>query len=309
MKAYNILAGFLLAGVLSFAQAPSPEAGQPAQSAGQESQPTTAAPQHYEFTGCLTRAATDYIVVADDGHTYKLNTADNGRDLEQYVGKKLSVSADDNRSPNISTGIANTPAQIGVEVQGVRQIDGDCENQGANTRTAEASQPVETPTGTEPSNAGSIAAGAEQPAPTSSSSMNAEASQSATEAERSAESATRSAGRGVERAGEATGNAAESAASTVGRGAERAGEAVAGAAQSAGNAVERKAEEAGIADRDADAAAAPDSNTMAQARQPESLESADQDMALPQTASPLPLIALLGLGSIASGIVARRRRK
>jgi LPXTG-motif cell wall-anchored protein len=349
-RSLNLLGGFLLAGALAFAQTTSPDSGQPAQgSAGtqtQQDQANQAQPdiqdqgvanqaqpdiQEYNFTGCLTNASGNFIVVAEDGQIYKLNTQSS---LEQYVGKKISVGSHTNTSFVPSTGITGTPAQIPVEVDYVRAVAGDCPGSGESTRsdaatgaaaTSEgsdkaaeaAAEPVETPTGQQPSNAGSMRAGstsADEQARGTANQAEDGAQSAADNVQSGAETAAGTVERGAENAAGAVESGAEATAGAAREGAEQTGEAVAEGAQAAGNAVERGAERAGINDRDADTAttqsdvANQQEQTMAQAR-PQAPESGDQGAMLPQTASPLPLIALLGLGSLLGGVSARRRKK
>ena len=75
-------------GALAFAQA---QTSQPSQESlrGSEASPAdNSRIEKHEFTGCLAKAALDYIVVAEDGQTYKLNSPDPTQ-LDQYVGKRL----------------------------------------------------------------------------------------------------------------------------------------------------------------------------------------------------------------------------
>jgi LPXTG-motif cell wall-anchored protein len=338
-RSLNLLGGFLLAGALAFAQTTSPDSGQPAQgSAGTQSQQEQGQAnqgqpdiQQYNFTGCLTNASGNFIVVAEDGQIYKLNTRSS---LDQYVGKKISVQSHTNTSFVPSTGITGTPAQIPVEVDYVRAVAGDCPGANDSTRSdaskgAEASsadadkaaeaaaEPVETPTGQQPSNAGSMRAGstsADEQARGTANQAEDGAQSAADNVQSGAETAASTVQRGAENAAGAVESGAEATAGAAREGAEQTGEAVAEGAQAAGNAVERGAERAGINDRDADTAttqsdvANQQEQTMAQAR-PQAPESGDQGAMLPQTASPLPLIALLGLGSLLGGVSARRRKK
>jgi hypothetical protein len=339
-KRISILGSFVLVGALSFAQATGSQSSQSSdmQGGAKAGQTENRSPliETHEFTGCLNKAAENYVVIADDGQTYKLNPAEPKNGLDQYIGKKIAVTAKDNTSPVLNTSVAQTPAEIAVEVEAVRLVSGNCKGQESSTKSADASgssasesssaqsqsaaQPVETPTGQQPSNAGSMAAGTSTDATSPRADAGQAASGAAGQAERSAESAAGTVERGAERTGEAVAEGAQSAGETIAsgaqsagrtieRGAERTGEAVSSGAERAAGTADRSAEQVGVGDRDtsSSAAAAPErERTLAQAGQTPAER--DQEAMLPQTATPLPLIALLGLGSIVGGIASRRRK-
>ena len=163
--------------------------------------------------------------------------------------------------------LLNTPARKSVEVHDVQLASGECFDAKGNTRSADSSTPA-----AQSESAASAALSPPVRQLLTPATWTKKLARPPTQPSGSAESGADSAAR----AGEAAGSTAEDAARKLEKGAEKAGEAVADAARGTGGAVEREAEQAGINERDDDAIAKPDSNTMAQARQPEITESGDQ---------------------------------
>jgi hypothetical protein len=143
-KRISILGSFVLVGAFCFAQATGSQSSQSSdmQGGAKAGQTENRSPQiqTHEFTGCLNKAAEHYVVIADDGQTYKLNPAEPKTGLDQYIGKKIAVTAKDNTSPVITTSVAQTPAETAVEVEAVRLVSGDCKGkQSSSPGTASGS--------------------------------------------------------------------------------------------------------------------------------------------------------------------------
>jgi Protein of unknown function (DUF5818) len=254
------------------------------------------------FKGCLDGTKDNYTLTAEDGKTYRLHS---DKDINEHVGHQVelrgTIKAEGaDRPDDVSAGAAGGQE---IDVADVKMISESCagsasasqpatssdaSSMSAEQSTTPAPEAQSQSTETQPSAAASSTPdAASQPAPATEQQPATSTEQPATSTESSAMTSTQST------------EPAPSAATTTPEPAPS------------------QAVESDTAAAAADVNAQQDQQAAEQATQPvdQSATAADQDaaagaadeQALPQTASPLPLLGLLGFGSLAAAWVSRRK--
>jgi hypothetical protein len=305
-------ATLLLASGLSLAQTSTPQpdpsapSTQPAQT--DVGQPTDT--NEPVYSGCLSGSKDNYTLTTDDGKTFRLHS---DKDINEHVGKRVEIRGTLKQEgvdrPDASTAPAGSMQEL--DVADIKNVDGSCPSSGAATpgatadQSASATQPT---TSTESAPATSTetapATSSEPSAAASSAPSTSTESQPATSTESSASSQTAPA--------PMTETQPSSAASTTTTTTEQSSTTSTTAAPATEPAPSAAAEQPATSTESSQAsdvqqpAADVNANQAAESNAAPADQSADQ-AALPQTASPLPLLLMLGLGTLGSGLVLRRK--
>jgi hypothetical protein len=250
-----------------------------------------AAPQI--FKGCLNGSAGSWNLMADDGKNLVLSGTDD--QLSPYKGQEVRIQG--------------TQASDGtVKIDSIDQISASCANQPSSNMGAQSSQSSTTtsssttpsttttqpPSGTETTNPAQPPSGTE-----TSNQSNTQAPTSATTPETSgavsgqSSSATRTTAPGAVTPPVTN----ETPANTVGIG--QTGQST---AQNPAGSIAGNAQQNAVPNTNQNNAAKTDDQGIRH------YSDMDQNAKLPQTASPLPLLGLLGLGSLAAGLIGRRKK-
>jgi hypothetical protein len=312
-------ATLLLASGLSMAQTSTPQpdpsapSTQPAQT--DVGQPTDT--NEPVYSGCLSGSKDNYTLTTDDGKTFRLHS---DKDINEHVGKRVeirgSIKQEGADRPDASTAPAGSMQEL--DVADIKNLDGgNCPSSGAATpgatadQSASATQPT---TSTESAPATSTetapATSSEPSAAASSAPSTSTESQPATSTESSASSQTAPAPMTeTQPSSAATTTTTTEQSSTTSTTAAPATEPAPSAAveQPATSTESAQASDVQQPAADVNANQAAESNAAAADQSASSADQQSDQAALPQTASPLPLFLMLGLGSLGSGLVLRRK--
>lgn len=253
----------------------------------QQPSATPSASGSQTIQGCLSQSGDNYMLTAE-GQTYMVNG--DSSQLKDHVGHTVAITGQVTPASSPSSAGAMGAGQNSIMLQSVKMVSEKCETS-ANPGMASSDSG---------SNAGAVAAGTAA----AGGAAGAAASQAANTASEAAGSASQTASNAPASASDAANNAAQSAsqdasgaASQASQSASDTSKAAKGAASQAAGAAENAGQAAGNA-------------ATGQSDQSAATSSANQTAQnkLPQTASPLPLVGLLGMGSLAAGLLGRFRK-
>ncbi|MGE0404773.1 MAG: LPXTG cell wall anchor domain-containing protein [Candidatus Korobacteraceae bacterium] len=265
----------------------------------------------------------DKLWITGKNYGYEFVLPERVRDRQQEMRESVKVTGRQQRSEQAQAATPESPATQSAEsvaAAGAASAEGaanSAERQ-ADSAAGAVERGAESAANTVESGARSAAGAVEQGAQSAAGAVERGAEQAGITDQRPPAGATEErpelqatqpvpqAGQSAEAAATRTEQSADSAGNRMEQGAENAAGAVERGAESAAGAVERQAEQAGVNDRDNNDFLAQNRSMEQGAQGPQAGREAS---ALPQTASTLPLMLVLGLGSLAGGVVARRRRK
>lgn len=226
------------------------------------------------LTGCLSGSEGNFQLQTDDGRTVSLQAENTN--LQEHVGHRVEVEG--------------SSMDGSFTVQNLNHIAENCESAAMGEQPAEDQSALES--------------GAEQTG-------------------EAAETTGGAVAEGVEETGEAIGEAGEATGEAVAEGAEETGEAVGlneeevdtaeEQAEATEPAFEGQEQDTQVAQAEQEPLPQADQQqdpavTAEQEQFPADEQATAEQQQLPQTASPLPLLAVLGLGTLAAGLLSRRKK-